>query len=243
MPPLDQLPAAYLDSEAKRVVLEQEVTTLRAQVAWLQRKLFGPGQSERIDRAQLQLELAELERLAARAEAAEPQKVSYERQPPKPRRDPAEAFAKLPVQETVVIVPSEVKAEPEAFEKISEERSFEVDVTPPQLYKREFVRPKYRRKADTTRPPVVAPAPARPVAGGYASAGLVAWVVTAKYCDHAPLFRQEQQFARWGAEIRQRRTSLPPDHGRVDRPSRPLGRADLQTHPPKAAEERLRAGR
>lgn len=74
-------------------------------------------------------------------------------------------------------------------------------MTPPKLFKREFVRPKYRRKAEPARPPVVAPAPARPVAGGYASAGLMAWVVTAKYHDHQPLFRQEQQFARWGAEI------------------------------------------
>lgn len=74
-------------------------------------------------------------------------------------------------------------------------------VTPPKLFKREFVRPKYRRKADATRPPVVAPALARPVVGGYASAGLVAWVVTAKYLDHQPLFRQEQMFKRWGAEI------------------------------------------
>lgn len=74
-------------------------------------------------------------------------------------------------------------------------------MTPPKLFKREFVRPKYRRKADTSRPPVVAPAPARAAAGGYASAGLIAWVVTAKYLDHQPLFRQEQQFARWGAEI------------------------------------------
>jgi transposase len=194
MPPLDQLPAAYL-------ALEQENALLRAQIELFKRKLFSPGQSERVDRAQLQLQLAELETLAARAEAAEPQKVSYERQPTKPRRDPAAAFAKLPVRETVVIEPEEVKAEPEAFEKISEERSFEVDITPPRLFKREFVRPKYRRKDEPSRPPVVAPAPARAVAGGYASAGLVAWVVTAKYCDHAPLFRQEQQFARWGVEI------------------------------------------
>jgi transposase len=208
MPPLDQLPAAYLDSEAKRVALEQEKAvlaqenaTLRVQIAWLQRKLFSPGQSERMERDQLQLALAELEKLQAQAEASEPQKVSYERQPGKPRRDPAEAFAKLPVKETVVIEPAEVQAEPEAFEKISEERTFEVDATPPQIFKREFVRPKYRRKAEPACPPVVAPAPARAVADGYASAGLVAWVVTAKYCDHAPLFRQEQQFARWGVEI------------------------------------------
>lgn len=200
MPPLDQLPAAYLVVSAEKVALERENAVLRAQIELFKRKLFGPTQSERVHRDQLLLQLAELEKLAAQAEAP-PQQVSYERSPAKPRRDPAEAFAKLPVQETIVIEPEEVKAAPEAYEKIGEERTFEVDVTPPKLFKREFVRPKYRAKAEPARAPVVAPAPARAVVGGYASAGLVSWVVVAKYCDHAPLFRQEQQFKRWGAEI------------------------------------------
>ncbi len=97
------------------------------------------------------LALAELEKRQAQAEATAPQRVSYERQPGKARRDPAEAFAKLPVQETIVVEPEEVKAEPEAYEQIGEERTFEVDVIPPKLFKREFVRPKYRRKDDATR--------------------------------------------------------------------------------------------
>lgn len=201
MPPLDQLPAAYLAMEAKKVALEQENAVLRAQIELFKRKLFGTSQSEQVDREQLLLQLAGLEKLQAQIEAPKPQLVSYERKPAAPRRDPAETFAKLPVQETVVIVPEEVKAEPDAFEQIGEERTFEVDIIPPTLYKREFVRPKYRRKDDAARPPVLAPAPLRPVVGGYASAGLVAWVVIAKYLDHQPLFRQEQMFQRWGASI------------------------------------------
>jgi len=39
MPPLDQLPAAYL-------ALEQENAVLRAQIELLKRKLFGTGQSD-----------------------------------------------------------------------------------------------------------------------------------------------------------------------------------------------------
>ena len=58
------------------------------------------------------------------------------------RAAPAELYAKLPVTETVVIEPAEVKAEPEAFERIGEERTFEVEITPPQLSKREIIRPK-----------------------------------------------------------------------------------------------------
>jgi transposase len=84
----------------------------------------------------------------------------------------------------VVIEPEEVKAEPDAYERIGEERTFEVEITPPQLSKREIVRPKYKAKADRAQPPVLAPAPPRAMPGGYASAGLLAWVVIAKYLDH-----------------------------------------------------------
>lgn len=103
---------------------------------------------------------------------------------------PAEVFANLPVTETIEIVPDEVKAEPAAFEQISEERTFEVDLIGPKLVKREIVRPKFRRKADRDQAPVIAPALPRPVTGGYAAAGLIAYIVISKYQHHLPLYRQ-----------------------------------------------------
>ena len=94
-----------------------------------------------------------------------------------------------------------MQADPELYERIGEEETFEVDVVPPRLFKRRLVRPKYRPRLDRTRPPLVAPAPARPVPGGYASAGLLAWITLSKYVDHQPLYRQEQLAARWGARL------------------------------------------
>jgi transposase len=194
MPPPDQLPAAYL-------ALEAENATLRAQVAWLTRKVFGGSQSERLDRAQLPLALGELAAVPAPATPATV--VSYERPAGRAeaRTVPAATFAHLPVQETITLEPAEVQAEPAAFERIGEERTFEIDVVPPKLFKREIVRPKYRRKADRSQAPVVAPAPQRAVMGGYASAGLLAWIVLSKYVDHLPLYRLEQMSARWGAAL------------------------------------------
>jgi len=182
-------------------LLEEENANLRAQIGWLKQKLFGGGQSERLDRAQLQLALGELEKLAD-AVVETTKLISYERARATEKRPvAAEVFAKLPVMETVVVEPEEVKVQPEAFERIGEERTFEVDVVPPKLFKREIIRPKYRVKADRMLPPVVAPAPARVVQGGYASAGLLAWVALSKYVDHLPLYRLEQMSARWGAQI------------------------------------------
>lgn len=183
-------------------LLREENAVLRRQIAWLKQKLFGPGRSETLARAQLLLQLGELEKLATAAERPVAT-ISYERPTgPAPKRTlPAESFAHLPVQETVVIEPAAVQADPTLYEKIGEERTFEVDIVPPKLFKREIVRPKYRHRLDRNRAPLLAPAPARVVPGGFASAGLIAWALTAKYGDHLPLYRQEKMLARWGAPI------------------------------------------
>ena len=203
MPPAEVLYAENLALQRERDALHGEVLDLKRQLEWLRRRVFGPGQGEKLDRLQLLLKLQGVEAELAAKAAVPTQAVSYERRVPKPekRAAPAELYAKLPVKETVVIEPAEVKAAPEAFERIGAERTFEVEIIPPQLFKREFVRPKYRAKADRAQPPVIAPAPARVVPGGYASAGLLAWVCVSKYLDHLPLYRQEQMLARWGAAI------------------------------------------
>lgn len=193
MPPAEKL-------FAENIALKQEVSELRAQVAWFQRQMFSGSRSEKLPvetPRQTRLGLPET------PQSERPtQVVTYERRAPAPEKRPlpAEVFAKLPVQETVEIVPEEVKVEPAAFEKIGEERTFEVDVVPPKLFKREIVRPKFRRKDQRDQPPVIAPAQ-RPVAGGYAAAGLVAYVVISKYQHHLPLYRQEQMSSQWGASL------------------------------------------
>lgn len=182
--------------------LRAENAVLRAQIEWLKRQLFGGGKSEKLDRAQLLLELGELEKRAA---AAAPRPVAaHERAVPAPsgaRVLPAENFAHLPVRETITLEPPEVQAAPTQYEKIGEERTFEVDIDPPRLFKRAIVRPKYRAKLDRTLPPLLAPAPVRPVPGGYASAGLLAYLALSKYAHHLPLYRLEKMSAGWGARL------------------------------------------
>ncbi len=48
---------------------------------------------------------------------------------------------------------------------------------------------------------VQAPAPARLIEGGLPTETLVAHVLTAKFADHCPLYRQAQIFARQGVEL------------------------------------------
>lgn len=194
--------ASHDVEQLRRIVDEQcgVIAVLQEQIAWLKKHLFGAGKSERLDAAQLRLRLDDLER---QLEQTEKQSIAYERRAPRAGKHetPAERFKNLPVEETVVIEPAEVQAEPEAFEKIAEEETFEVDIHPPKLFKRRIVRSKYRRKADRSQPPVIAPAPRRVIDGSYASAGLLAWIVLSKYVQHQPLYRQERASTMWGASL------------------------------------------
>lgn len=149
LPPYDELAARLQDREA-------ELATAKAEIAWLKRQLFGPGKSEKQDRLQGTLPL---EGVVAEPAVAKVQTVSYERlaAPKEQRPVPAEAFKNVPVKETIVLEPVEVQAAPEDWERIGEERTFEIDVVAPQVFKREIVRPKYRHKTNRALPPVVAP--------------------------------------------------------------------------------------
>jgi transposase len=70
---------------------------------------------------------------------------------------------------------------------------------PAQLRVIRICRPKYGcRTCGTVRQ---APAPERPIAGGYATPALLAQVLVSKYCDHTPLYRQSQIFARHGVDL------------------------------------------
>lgn len=186
-------------AQARIAELEEQLAEMKALVEWFKKQMFATGKSERQEVLQMQLKLKEMEQ--AHEEAVAPQQIAYEREKPKKRTVPAERFENLPVKETVVIEPEEVKHNPELYVRIGEEKTFEVDIVPPRLFKRQIVRPKYRHRLDRSRPPVVAPAPKRLIEGGYASAGLMTWVILSKYRDHLPLYRQEKMFKRWNGSI------------------------------------------
>jgi transposase len=74
-----------------------------------------------------------------------------------------------------------------------------LDWVPAQFRVVRICRPKYGCRACGTVSQ--APAPGRPIAGGLATPALLAQVLVSKYCDHTPLYRQSQIFARLGVDL------------------------------------------
>jgi len=170
--------------------LQRENQLLRQKVDLLVRRLFGSS-SEKLDSAQLELLELPCEAAAPEPLPTEPARAprAIQRRSPRPPRLPDN----LPVVEEV-IDPEPVKAQPESWRCIGQEVSEQPDYEPGRFLKRRTVRRKYVHRTQVDSVPVIAPLPACLQERGLAAPGLLAHILVSKYCDHLPLYRQEQIF-------------------------------------------------
>ena len=80
------------------------------------------------------------------------------------------------------------------------EKSERFEFVPAKIIRHEIIRPKLACPCGQGTV-VIAPLPPTPVEKGYPGPGLIAQVMLAKYDDHLPLYRQEQQFQRLGVNF------------------------------------------
>lgn len=175
-----------------------EIERLKLMVQTLQRSQFG-RRAERLDDDQLQLGFEDLDADIARAEARLPLETA------KPSRRSSEAEraslpAHLPREDLAIDIEHRVcPCCGGALHEIGESVSEMLDHVPARLRVIRIRRARYGCRACGTIHQ--APAPERPIAKGLASPALLAHVLVAKYCDHLPLYRQSQIFARQGVEL------------------------------------------
>ena len=179
---------------------DQKLAEARAQIAQLERELFGP-KSERLTREQQEqmhqlLQDVEAEGQRPGAESAEVlESKEAEKRPPQRRRGvrhPLPAHLKI---ETVTMEPP-LRACPACGKllcRIGEEVSEEIDLIPAQLIRRRTVRPKYACPCGEAGV-AVAPLPPRLIPQSKLGLGLAVHIVLARFDDHLSFYRLEQQF-------------------------------------------------
>jgi len=179
---------------------DAEIEQLRLLIAKLRRMQFG-RKSEKVERQieQLQLRLDELEAKRAENEASSVASAAPAAHPAtKPVRRPLPEH--LP-RETQTILPKETKC-PECggeLKHLGEDVSEMLEYVPEHFTVIRRVRPKLAcGRCDKI---VQAGAPSRPIARGLAGPALLAHVLVSKYCDHLPLYRQEEMYEREGVEL------------------------------------------
>jgi transposase len=205
-----ELKAAELGVQFKTLEIEK----LKFQIAKLRRMQFGRS-SERINRQieQLELQLEDLEagaaeeaakdeeaiRDEAEAEAAEPLPPARERNKPKrkplPEHLPRQEVVHQPDDDGACICPDCGKG----MAKLGEDVTEVLDYVPGRFQVIRHVRPKYACGACDAI--TQAPAPPMPTPRGRATPAMLAHLLVAKYCDHLPLYRQSEIYAREGVEL------------------------------------------
>lgn len=170
----------------------QEISLLRQKIDLLVRRVFGSS-SEALDRKQLELRLQLSENSTLPAAAT---KVPAQREAVRSRKPPVPRLPEnLPVVEDV-IEPEPVKQQPENWRCIGQEVSEQLDFEPARFLRRRTIRKKYVHRTEVDAVPVIAPLPERLQDRSLPAPGLLAHILVAKYCDHLPLYRQEQIYAR-----------------------------------------------
>jgi transposase len=183
---------------------EHQISILLEQIRHLRQLLFGK-RSEKLpaDSTTVQLPLFDL----PEPEHIEPAKVEVE---PHNRRKPGRKPLppELPRVEIVHDLPEEEKtcACGCALSQIGEEVNEQLDIVPARIQVLRHIRPKYACRAcegvEDEGPTVrIAPLPPQIIPKSIVSPGLLAHVLTGKFVDHLPFYRQEQLFARLGVEI------------------------------------------
>jgi|CXWK01.1.fsa_nt_gi transposase len=202
-------------------------------IAGLQHRLFG-AKSERHHPDQPQLDFGEdvLGKSETPCEIPAGQEDDPEGEGAKKgsanRRNKKDLFPRfLPVVVVDVVVPDEVKANPDAYIEIGEFHHDELTVQRAQLYWRRQTRKKFKSKEDRSLPPLVAPAPLPSVPGTMCDPDLIAMIIADKYFYHDPQYRQSTRFLmRFGA-ILSRQTLNQWTHAGMDLLA-PVGEAILQ---------------
>jgi len=195
------------------VVTQLTIEKLKAQIAKLRREKFGAS-SERIGRVLEQLELAleEAETAKAEAIAAQPQQGETEAASPVPAGSaPAESEPaskkkrrqlppKFPRRDVVHMPAGMCKTCGGAeLRKVGETVTEVLRYVPGHFEVDRHVRPACScRKCETM---VQAPMPELPIPRGMVDASFLAHIVIAKFCDHLPLYRQAEIYARSGLDI------------------------------------------
>src|SRR5580658_574679 len=207
LPDLNQLDptalkALIVSQHEQLLSRDNEIEHLKLLIVKLRRMQFG-RKSEKLDRQieQLELRLDELQTTQAEntsasqtpsVAAADAKGNEKPARRPMPEHLPREVRKYLPKQEACPDCGGKLKL-------LGEDVSEILEYVPARFKVIRQVRPKLAC-AGCERI-LQAEAPSRPIERGVAGPGLLAHVLVSKYCDHLPLYRQSEIYAREGVEL------------------------------------------
>lgn len=176
---------------------QSQIQKLQDQIDNLLRTVFGK-KSERFvpnipEQIQLPLDIAPIAEPEVKTET-----ITYNR---KKSTGKTKHKGRLPIPDHIVRKDKHVQPLEDitGLVKIGEEITEQLDYEPGKLFVNRYIRPKYAKPNGGGI--LIAPLPNFIIQRGMAGAGLLAWIVVQKFVDHLPLYRQIEQFKRFGMPV------------------------------------------
>ena len=209
--PLQQVNASQAETIKKLTEqnesLQSRIKELTAQVAWLNRQLFG-RKSEKLPIIDPNYPdffsgmLPENAQQIADAHDEAVEKITKTKEERRQEKKNRIMMEDLPVLEQVILTPDNLDTN--LYKKIGQEVTRIVEHKPGQLYIKEIIREKWGLKDNTATAPkgmsgvLIAPMPLLPIYKGIAGASLLAEILLQKYEYHMPYYRQIKQYRHLG---------------------------------------------
>ena len=209
--PLQQVNASQAETIKKLTEqnesLQSRIKELTAQVAWLNRQLFG-RKSEKLPIIDPNYPdffsgmLPENAQQIADAHDEAVEKITKTKEERRQEKKNRIMMEDLPVLEQVILTPDNLDTN--LYKKIGQEVTRIVEHKPGQLYIKEIIREKWGLKDNTSTAPkgmsgvLIAPMPLLPIYKGIAGASLLAEILLQKYEYHMPYYRQIKQYSHLG---------------------------------------------
>jgi transposase len=174
-----------------------QIQKLQHQINQMLRTVFGK-KSERFipsipEQTELSLDLEKVQEPEVKTEI-----ITYER---KKSSGTSNHKGRLPIPDHIEreIIKVKTLEDTTGLVKIGEEITEQLEYKPGKLFVKQYIREKFAKP--NGEGVIIAPLPNFIVQRGMAGAGLLAWIIIQKYVDHLPLYRQIEQFKRFGMNV------------------------------------------
>ncbi len=183
--------------------LKAEVMKLQLIVAKFASMQFGSRSEKFIPANDNQLLLGiNSETIGEHCKVNEAKQITYIAPAEKKKRELPELYSYLEALPKVYET-KDIENKPKNAEKIGEDVHYQLEITPAKLFVRVTTIPKYKVGVDANGKTIIAQAsaPERPIKKIIAGASVIATILTDKFSDHLPVYRQKDRFARAGAKL------------------------------------------
>lgn len=183
--------------------LEQEVSYLKFQIEQFKRAMYGSKKerfiaSENPEQLAIPFEIDEQE--VAQAVESVKEQITYEREKASKKHQGRMALPSHLAVNEIILEPIE---NIEGMKCIGQEITDELEYTPAKLFINRYIRNKYVAPVDEkgNQQVKIASLDFRPIPKCIAGTHLLTQIITDKFVDHLPLYRQIQRFSREGVDI------------------------------------------